>query len=280
MVKHVILDTDIGGDPDDFFALLLGLNSPEIKIDLIVTSDEHKGHRAKFAKNILEKLNIDIPIVMGHDLGNDRCCVVCDLVEDIELPETTNYLSAIKKVVKNNEKTYYVCISPQSNLAEFLNYAPELIPKLNVIIMGGSIQRKRNDVEHNVRYDVDAARKVFNSNLSMRWVLSDITHNSAIQFNAHHPIYKRLQESEWPAKELLIKNCQNFFRKLYPTIFMHDPLTLSYIIDPRFLNFEEHTLIMSEDGTMQLSEKGKKLIISASANYEEFMNFFSKRLPF
>jgi hypothetical protein len=50
MVKHVILDTDIGGDPDDAFALLLGLNSPEINIDLIVTSDEHKGHRAEFAR--------------------------------------------------------------------------------------------------------------------------------------------------------------------------------------------------------------------------------------
>lgn len=56
MVNHVILDTDIGGDPDDTFALLLALNSPEISLDLIVTSDEHRGHREAFANELLKKI--------------------------------------------------------------------------------------------------------------------------------------------------------------------------------------------------------------------------------
>jgi len=71
MKTGVILDTDIGFDPDDLFALLLLLNSPELKIDLIVTGDEVEGKRAVFTKKILDQCGRqDIKVVQGEDLGN------------------------------------------------------------------------------------------------------------------------------------------------------------------------------------------------------------------
>jgi inosine-uridine nucleoside N-ribohydrolase len=279
MVKHVILDTDIGGDPDDAFALLLGMNSPEINIDMIVTSDEHRGHRAEFARKFLERSKVDIPVVKGNDLGNSKCCVVCDLVKD----ETSSpvYLPKIREIVQNNPKTYYVCISPQTNLASFLDYAPDLIPKLEVVIMGGAINyRKKDRAEHNMKYDVNAARKVFGSNADMRWVLSDTTFNPNLEIDEEHPIYKRLRDSDFSAKESLLKNCQNFFGRLHPSTIMHDPLTLSYVIRPEFLTFEEKRLDIDKYGKVHLSEEGRPIKVSTNAEYKKFMNFFSQRLPF
>ncbi len=279
MVKHVILDTDIGGDPDDVFALSYGLNSPEIKIDLIVTSDEHKGHRSEFAREFLKMLKVDIPVVKGNDLGNSKCCVVCDLVKDETYP--SDYLSKIREVVQVNPKTYYVCISPQTNLAAFLENSPELTSKLEVVIMGGAINyRKKDGAEHNVKYDTKAARKVFSSDTEMQWVLSDTTFNPHLEIDEQHPIYKKLENSDFPAKELLLLNCQNFFRKLHPFTIMHDPLTLSYVIRPEFLTFEEKRLDMDEYGRMRTHEKGKIMTVSTNAEYEKFMDFFSQRLRF
>ena len=39
-MKNIILNTDIGGDFDDILALVLALNSPEIKIEGVITTKE------------------------------------------------------------------------------------------------------------------------------------------------------------------------------------------------------------------------------------------------
>jgi inosine-uridine nucleoside N-ribohydrolase len=122
-------------------------------------------------------------------LRNSKCCVVCDLVKDETSP--TNYLSKIREIVKDNPKTYYVCIGPQTNLATFLEHAPDLTSKLEVVIMGGAINyRKKDRAEHNVKYDVNAARKVFSSNANTRWVLSDTTFNSHLEIDEQHILQK------------------------------------------------------------------------------------------
>ena len=277
MVKHVILDTDIGGDPDDILALLFGLNSTEIKMDMIVTSDEHLGHRAEFTRKILENLGINVPVMQGEDLGNTRCCVVDDLVTSSE--GKPNYLQAMKNLVQKNTKTYYVCISPQTNLAKFLEYAPELTSKLKILIMGGAINyRKKGIAQHNIRYDIKSAIKVFNSNAAKMYVLDDITFNPALKLDENHEIYKNIKNSNSPIKNLLLGNLQNFFKKLYPTCFMHDPLTLSYLIKPGFLKFKRRKIELSSKGVMKFAKTGKLTTISISANYEDFMNFLSRRL--
>ncbi len=278
MVKHIILDTDIGGDPDDFFALLLALNSPEIKIDLIVTCDEHKGHRASFTKQILKKLKKDIPVVQGKDIGHDLC-LVCDFAKKDKIEK--DYLAKLKEVVEKNSKTYYVCISPETNLAKFLDYAPELKSKLELVIMGGALNyRKKGEAEHNIRYDVDAARNVFYFDIKKRYVLSDTTFKKSLIVDKNHQIYKNIENSNSPIKTFLLKNMQNFFEKYYPATMMHDPLTLSYLIKPEFLTFEQKKIDMNEKGIMQLSDKGKLTTVSCDADYQRFMKFLEKRLEF
>ena len=115
----VILDTDIGGDPDDAFALLLTLNSPELCLDLVVTNDEHKNHRAMFTKLWLKAMKKEIPVAAGVDLGKDKWCLVDKLVQGCAEPDT-NYLDAMARVVDANEKTDFVCIGKQSNLARLI----------------------------------------------------------------------------------------------------------------------------------------------------------------
>jgi hypothetical protein len=64
----VIIDTDIGGDPDDAIALVLAARRlPELA--LVVTCDELGGERARFARHLLDLLGRgDVPVVAGADV--------------------------------------------------------------------------------------------------------------------------------------------------------------------------------------------------------------------
>jgi len=278
-MKNIILDTDLGGDPDDLFALLLSLKSSELNINLIVTNDEHKGDRARFAKKFLSKYGKEIPIVSGIDLGNEKDFVVGKIIKDFKTDLSKDFLKKIKRTIEKNEITYYVCIGPQSNLLKFIEKFPKLNKKVEILIMGGAINyRHKKKAEHNIRLDVDSAKKVFNSNWNKKYVLSDVTFKKEISIDKNSSIYLELKNLNKPSLKILLDSMNSFFEKRYPSTIMHDPLTLSYLIDEKIIKFENKKIKMNEKGIMTLSPKGKETSVSKSANYELFWKYFKKRI--
>ena len=68
----VILDTDIGGDIDDIWALAMLLNSPEFDIKMILTEEGNTLYRAKIVARMLETAGrTDIPIGVGISTSNE-----------------------------------------------------------------------------------------------------------------------------------------------------------------------------------------------------------------
>jgi len=62
----VILDTDIGWDIDDTWALITLLNSPELDIRMVLTSTGNTPLRAKLVAKLLEVAGrTDIPVGIG-----------------------------------------------------------------------------------------------------------------------------------------------------------------------------------------------------------------------
>ena len=266
MVKNLILDTDILCDPDDFFALLMALKSREVNLAAIITSDEHEQHRAKFVKKIVKK---NTPVFSGEDIGNSKYCFHYESDEVVR----TDYLDFVQEMLNTNETIHYACISPQSNLAKIIDLSGS--ENLDVTIMGGAINYRKKGPEHNIKMDVKSALKVFNSNIKKRYVISDTTFKpEIIGVSKNHYLYTELSKSN----ELLKKNCDDFFEKFYPQTIMHDPLTLSSIIMPQLVFFENKKINMLEDGVMVFDENGKDTIISCGAQYKSLMKLIEKRI--
>jgi len=62
----IILDTDIGTDIDDTWALLFLLQCPELEVKLITVSTDDTTYRAKIVAKILQLTNnTSIPIGIG-----------------------------------------------------------------------------------------------------------------------------------------------------------------------------------------------------------------------
>jgi hypothetical protein len=65
-VQPVILDTDIGSDMDDTWALVMMLRSPELDVKLITSASEDTQYRTKIIAKLLETAKrTDIPIGTG-----------------------------------------------------------------------------------------------------------------------------------------------------------------------------------------------------------------------
>src|SRR5579883_2388161 len=68
--KPVILDTDIGTDIDDSWALALLLRSPEVSVKLVVTETGDTEYRAKVAAKFLERVaQASVPVGIGVNEG-------------------------------------------------------------------------------------------------------------------------------------------------------------------------------------------------------------------
>lgn len=276
MIKKIILDTDIGGDPDDMFALLLALNSSEIKIELIVTSDEHKGDRAKFIKKFLSLCGKKIDVVSGIDLGNTKYFLVKYLIKDYKTKVDFDYLEKIKNIVEKNKLTYYVCIGPQSNLAKFIQSYPKLKSKVEIVIMGGGINKPSGKAEHNIHYDIKSAQIVLNSNWKKKYVIADITYRDEIKIEKKSIFFQKLKQSRKPHINYLIKSVFLFFNSLHRDSNMNDPLTLSTLINKDIVIFKKKKIMIDKKGIMKIN--GKETMISEKADYDLFWKLFENRI--
>jgi len=286
--NKVILDTDIGYDPDDLFALLLAWRLPEFDIDLIVTADEEGGKRAVFTKMILDKLGLTKPkVVEGSDLGNKNF-IVDELIQGYSYDVRKDYIRAMKELIDlSSGQTLYIGIGGFTNLASFLKQHPEYNEKLKIYMMGGAINYSRGKdwVEHNIRIDAPSAKYVLESGCDITLVMAQTTFIDEYEVTNTHPIFQKLKSSKNEAYQLLAQHCELFNehmkdkygREIWPK--MHDPLTLVSAMGKDFVKFHKSLVSIDRDGKMSISNTGQDIRWSDPVSaHEEFMALLEERL--
>ena len=168
----VILDTDIGSDIDDTWALCMLLGSPQLELKLVTTAFDNTPERTRLVAKILESVGrTDVPIGTGVKTS-DRELNQAAWLGDYSLD---NYpgkvhedgVQALIDTVKASPVPITICvIGGHTNIAAALERAPEIAKKARIVAMAGSVYRGYNgkdspDPEWNVRCDVPAIRAVF-----------------------------------------------------------------------------------------------------------------------
>jgi inosine-uridine nucleoside N-ribohydrolase len=178
----VILDTDIGDDIDDTWALALALKSPELDVKLVVTDFGNTEHRAKIVARILEIAGrTDIPIGIGIK-ENDRESPQGDWVKGYDLTRYRGRVlrdgvqALIDTAMAASEPLTLVSIGPPPNLQAALEREPRIAGKLRLSGMYGSLRRGYDakpspEPEWNVKAKPAAARAL----LGAPWVESVVT---------------------------------------------------------------------------------------------------------
>jgi inosine-uridine nucleoside N-ribohydrolase len=168
----VILDTDIGDDIDDTWALAMLLKSPEVDLRMVVTDYGNTKYRAALTAKFLERAGrTDIPIGVGI-VENDQIGRQGPWVGDYDLEaypgavEQDGVGAMIDLIMRSDEQVTLLCIGPCPNVAAALEREPKIAERARFVGMYGSVfggygGRETPDAEWNVRANPAAVRAAF-----------------------------------------------------------------------------------------------------------------------
>jgi len=210
----VILDTDIGDDIDDTWALAMLLRSPQLDVRLVTTDYGNTVYRAKIVARLLEVAGrTDIPIGIGAR-ENDREGGQAEWVKDYDLSRYPGTIhedgvkALIDTVMSSKEEITLIAIGPPPSLAAALRREPRLASRLRLAGMYGSLHAgygggSKPEAEWNVRADVAAARVL----LAAPWkeaILTPLDTCGRVQLDGE--LYARVRDSKDPLLQAVVEN--------------------------------------------------------------------------
>lgn len=174
----VILDTDIGLDIDDTWALAFLLGCPEFDVKLITTVFGDTRAKATLTARLLTELGrteVPIGIGVGSSMAlSPQMQLVEGFAVDRYLGEVfEDGVKAMADVVFDSaDPVTIIAIGPASNLASCLERFPAVVESSRIVGMYGSVRlgygsSDSPSPECNVVCDVAAAQKVFGSSWPM-----------------------------------------------------------------------------------------------------------------
>jgi inosine-uridine nucleoside N-ribohydrolase len=143
----VILDTDIGSDIDDTWALAMMLESPELDVKLITTDTGDTTYRAKIVARLLEIAGrTDVPVGIGPPVV-DAPSSQAPWVEGYDLSSYPGTVhgdgvgAIVDTVMSSPEPVTLLCIGPVPNIEAALEREPRIAERARFVGMHGSIRR-------------------------------------------------------------------------------------------------------------------------------------------
>jgi inosine-uridine nucleoside N-ribohydrolase len=179
---EIIIDTDIGDDIDDAFAIALALQSPELHILGFTPTFGDTATRARLLRRFLiDTGHAEIPVAAGPPTPNKLHMSQLRYAERGPLPppgapDAVTFLSA--QIRAHPGQITLVAIGPLTTVEAMLDREPALFHQLKqVILMGGSVDRGYGlpftdpadgfphgpDAEWNIINDIPGARKLLAS---------------------------------------------------------------------------------------------------------------------
>ena len=255
MTRKIIIDTDPG--QDDAVAILLALASPELEVLGITTvaGNVPLALTTRNAQLIVGLSGQTVPIVAGRDRPLNRQLVTAEYVhgqtglDGIDLGEphvpvtpgdgVDFIIDTLRREAPGT--VTLVPIGPLTNIAAAFARAPDIIPRVQqVVLMGGAYFEVGNvtpTAEFNIYVDPEAAAQVLNSGVDVVMMPLDVTH-------------KALTSADWLAglRALgtrageAVASWTDFFERYDREKYgsegapLHDPCTIAYLIRPELFS--------------------------------------------
>jgi len=261
----LILITDIGYDPDDLIALLYLMKRGTVP-HLIVTSDEARGQRYRFAMQVLELTDSGPRVVRGIDHGHGKFLAGSLLKSSLpEGPE--DYADAMAEAVLNHEaRSTIISIGAFSEVAGFVRKYNNLArsSRCRFFQMGGALDYDRglHWIEHNVKIDPASARYVLRSGIDLTLVGAQTTFDPRLLVDEQSSIYQRFAASKGDVGKLVVDHLNGFHAAKSFWSMMHDPLACSVALGEQFVEFEEVKIIADRAGRIDRYYGGTPVKIS------------------
>jgi purine nucleosidase len=235
--QPVIIDTDVGDDIDDAFALGLALSSPDLKILGITSAWGNTQLRARLLDRLLtETGHTDIPVAVGIEAhhkneGGFSQSRWAERQPARPHPQAVDFL--LQQIKAHPNQITLIGIGPLTNVAAAFERDPATFRKLKrIVIMGGSVRKGYGDKapmpEYNIAMDPAAAGKVFTAGVPLYVMPLDST-----QISLDEPTRLRIFTQSKPLTDALaLLYLQWSGTKTFKAPTLYDPVAVAYAIDP------------------------------------------------
>jgi inosine-uridine nucleoside N-ribohydrolase len=255
MAEKVIIDTDIGDDIDDAFAIALALKSPELEILGISTTFGDTEARAKIVDRLLgEAGRTDIPVLAGApthttNVMNQRRYGEGGHFARAFHPSAADFI--LEQIRRYPGQITLIAIGPLMNVGALIDKDPAAFLKLKrVVMMGGSIEcgygelwfcpERGPDAEWNILNDIPSAKKLFLSGVQLYVMPLDST-----QLKLDETKRAYLFKQGTPLTDSLTLLYHEWGQQT-PTLF--DPVTVAFILDPKICPVEPMHIRVDDKG--------------------------------
>jgi purine nucleosidase len=179
-----IIDTDIGDDIDDAFALALALESPELKIVGVTTAFGDTELRARLVDRYLTAVGRkDITVAAGVATPHDNVFTQAAYADQEPVRKHADGVRfLLDEIRKHPGEITIIAIGPEGNLAAAIRQDPATFKKVKrVVLMGGSVYRGYGDPdrppepEWNIDRDPASAKALFTSGVPIFMMPLDST---------------------------------------------------------------------------------------------------------
>ena len=250
----MIIDTDIGDDVDDAFALALAVKSPELRVLGVTTTFGDTEARAKITDRFLGEVGrADIPVMAGKATAtknpmSQRKYGEGHFVKASHGDAVTFLLDQIRKYP--GEITL-IAIGPLMNVGSAIDRDAGTFRKLKrVVLMGGSVRRGYGDLEYtpavppmpewNILNDVASARKLFASGVPL---LRDAVGFDAVEMDE---VKREFLFSQGTAVTDQLAVLYHLWGQETPTLF--DPMTIAFVLRPELCPVRGLHIRVEDDG--------------------------------
>jgi inosine-uridine nucleoside N-ribohydrolase len=284
----VILDTDIGDDIDDAFALALALRSPELKLLGVTTAYGDTELRARLVDRYLAAVGRkDIPVSAGVQTPHDNVFTQAAYArQEPERKPADGVAFLLRQIRAHPGEITLIAIGPLVNVQAAIERDPATFRQLKrVVLMGGSVyrgydgsngERRPPDAEWNINRDPAGAKALLASGVPVFMMPLDSTqiHLEAAErekiFAHGSPLTDQLTllyhqwmagtENHWPA----------------PTLY--DPVAVAYAIRPELCPVKPLHLEVDEKGFTRPGAGAPNAQVCLKSDEKGFLQFLLQRI--
>ncbi|MGC2526457.1 MAG: nucleoside hydrolase [Candidatus Acidiferrum sp.] len=283
--EKVIIDTDIGDDIDDAFAVALALKSPELQILGISTTFGDTEARAKILDRILgEAGRSDIPVLAGtpthttYPMSQRRYGEGGHFAKSSH-PNSVDFI--LDQIRLYPGQITLIAIGPLMNVGALIDKDPQTFLKLKrVVMMGGSVYCGYSEIgvcpgpapspEWNIINDIPAAKKLFLSGVPLYVMPLDSTQ---LKFDEVKRAF--LFKQGTPLTDALTLLYHEWGQQT-PTLF--DPMTVSFILNPQICPVQPMHIVVDDKGFTRPEPGPPNAQVCLHSDSAAFFHFLITRL--
>jgi purine nucleosidase len=283
--EKVIIDTDIGDDIDDAFALALALKSPELDVLGVTTTFGDTETRARIADRFLNQAGrAEIPVMAGKPTATKNPMSQRNYAAFGHFPKRPHPDAAaflLDQIGKYPGEITLIAIGPLMNIGEAIDKNPATFTRLKrVVLMGGSIRRGYGDLgytppvapmpEWNILNDVASAQKLFASGVPLYVMPLDSTQLKLDE------VKRAFLFSQGTAVTDQLAVLYHLWGEETPTLF--DAMTVVFLLRPELCPVTALHIRVEESGFTREETGSANAQVCLNSNSDDFFRFYLKRV--